>query len=776
MWKYIFLVIACFVCQFSLKAQVTTNREALQRMAFRIKQESTDSHRKTDSLAKFHHWAITMRGKNGNFAKLVGTNEYNKPVYYSTFNNVDAAATVGTTPLWSGGSSGLNLNGSSPNMKNKLAIWDGGRVLDTHIELIGRINRMDSSTYNGGSDHATHVTGTMIARGINPLVKGMANGLQGILTYDFSLDGNDYNDIPEISGVASNIFLSNHSYGSICGWYEDEDGNWIWYGNYGDTVDYNFGYYSQETQELDNICYNAPYYLPVRAAGNSRNQNGPAYVGQTYYYYDSNGQEQQGTWPANISSNNAYNTLAPEASGKNIITVGAISAIPYGYTQPSDVIMSAFSSWGPTNDGRIKPDLVGDGVNVYSTVAEDDSAYDYDSGTSMASPNVAGSLLLLQEYYSELHNGDSMRAATLKGLAIHTANQATTTPGPTYEFGWGLLNTAKAAEAIKVSNATKNAANSQYLIYENTLNSGLPYSQTFTATGTGSLKATISWTDPAGSVVTVNAKNPPIPELVNDLDLRIIKNGTTTYKPWILNPANPAAAATTGDNYLDNVEQVVVDTVNKGDTYTIQITNKGTLTNGSQAYSLIISQPEDTALPLKLLSFTATLINDKVNLNWATTNEVSTNSFIVETSVDGTNWSDIATEAAKNNKSTNQYSLSDILPQDGTNYYRLKMVDADGSFTYSQVQSVQLISKIEIFSLAPNPAESQTTLLFDNDIKQASVTVFNILGRVVATKQVNLQGNKSCQIETALLPSGVYIIRVNSNNGTSTKKLLINHN
>ncbi len=775
MWKYSLLVIVVLVCQFSSKAQRTTNKEALQQMALRYKHESINSHHKTDSLAKLNHWPITMKGKNGGFAKLVGTNRYNKPVYYTTFNNVDAAATVGTSALWKGGSSGLNLNGSSKNMKNKLAVWDGGRVLDTHIELAGRINRMDSSTYNGASDHATHVTGTMIAAGINPRVKGMANGLQGILTYDFSLNGSDYNDIPEISGVASTIFLSNHSYGSICGWYEDGGGDWYWYGNNGDTVDYNFGYYSQETQQLDNICYNAPYYLPVRAAGNSRDQNGPA-VGNNYYYYVGNSfYPQQATRPAGISSNNAYNTLAPEASGKNIITVGAISAIPYGYTQPSDVVMSSFSSWGPTNDGRIKPDLVGDGVNVYSTVSSSDSAYDYDSGTSMSSPNVAGSLLLLQEYYAELHNGDSMRAATLKGLAIHTANQATTSLGPSYAYGWGLLNTAQAAEAIKVSNATENATSSAYLIYENTLTSGQPFTQTFTATGTGLLKATISWTDPEGQVITVDSTHKPIAQLVNDLDLRIIKNGVTYY-PWILNPSNPSAAATTGDNYLDNVEQVVVGTINKGDTYTIQITNKGGLYNGSQAYSLIISQPGDTALPLKLLSFTASLINEKVAINWTTTGEVNTRYFIVQTSNNSTDWNDIATLAAKNNRAANQYSVNDILPQNGINYYRIKTVDGDGRVTYSQVQSVQVNSNKELFSIAPNPAGNHTMLSFDYAIKQASITVFNMLGRVVATKEVNLQGTNTCQIETSQLPSGIYSIRVNSSIGTCIKKLLINHN
>ncbi len=756
------------IYQLNTQAQQTTNKEALQRLALEYKQKSINSHLKTDSLAKANHWRNTMKDKNGGFAKLVGTRN-NRPRYYSTFNNIDAAATVGTSPLWPGGSTGFSLNGSTPIMKNKLAIWDGGRVLDTHIELVGRIFRMDSSTYNGGSDHATHVTGTMIATGINPLVKGMANGLKGILTYDFSIDGSDYNDIPEITGVASNIFLSNHSYGTICGWYEDANDDWFWFGNNGDTVDYNFGYYSTETQELDNICYNAPYYLPVRAAGNSRDVNGPA-VGGFYYYYDNTGTPQPATRPAGISSNNSYYTLASEASGKNIITVGAISAIPGGYTSPSSVSMSPFSSWGPSNDGRIKPDLVGDGVNVLSTVAESDSAYDYDSGTSMASPNVTGSLLLLQEYYARLHNGDSLRAATLKGLAIHTANQATTTAGPTYEFGWGVLNTSKAAEAIKVSNATKNASNSEYIIEENTLTNAQAFTQSFTASASGSVKATIAWTDPQGQVVTVDATNLPIAQLVNDLDLRIIKN-SVTYYPWILNPSNPAAAATTGDNHLDNVEQVVT-TVNKGDTYTIQVTNKGSLYNGSQAFSLIISQPGDTSLPVKLLGFMASLVDGKVNLNWETTNEVNAKSFIVQTSNDGDDWGDVATVTAKNNQSTNQYYLNNIVPRDGTNYFRLKMVNLDGSFTYSDIQKVILQPKKELFTLAPNPAINQTILSFDGDVKQATITVFNVLGKVVATKQVNLQGSNSCQLETAQLAKGIYSVRVITAIGTTAKLLV----
>lgn len=579
--------VAILLISLSTKAQIITNAKLLNVASEEMKIKEDVSYKKALVLAKQKGWDLVLTNKAGIKAYLVGVFEDGSPKYYTTYNNTIAAATTRANQLWAGGASGLNLSGSSANMKNKLAIWDGGKVLSTHVELTGRITQVDAPS--SFSDHATHVTGTMIATGINPVAKGMAYGMQGILAYDFS------NDISEITSAASNLVLSNHSYGIISGWYYNSspsDGSaarWEFRGRSTDNEDYKFGYYDAVAKQLDDIAYNAPNYLIVKAAGNNRNTNGPA-VGSPYFRYDASGtMSSAGNRPIEISSNDTYDIIPTDANAKNILTVGAVNGIATGYNNPSDVIISAFSSWGPTDDGRIKPDLVADGVNVTSSIASGNSDYASFSGTSMATPNTTGSLLLLQEYYSQLKAGTFMRSATLKGIALHTAEEAGDAPGPDYRFGWGLLNVEKGAAVIKAAITSNNAATSEHLLYENNLLNGGSFTKTVIASGKGQLSATICWTDVSGAVTaSTSALNDRTIKLVNDLDIRITKGGTT-YFPWILDPSFPAGNATKGDNIRDNVERINIDSVVPGQAYIITVTHKGTLTNGSQAYSLLVS-------------------------------------------------------------------------------------------------------------------------------------------------------------------------------------------
>ena len=173
-----------------------------------------------------------------------------------------------------------------------------------------------------------------------------------------------------------------------------------------------------------------------------------------------------------------------------------------------------------------------------------------------------------------------MRSATLRGLAIHTADEAGSAIGPDYKFGWGLLNAERAA--VLISNDNVDA-----MIKENTLNQTASYTFNFEPNdATKCISGTICWTDPTGTIVNNSIEDYYAPALVNDLDFRISKNTTINY-PWKLNPATVTAAATKADNTVDNVEKIEVAAGNG--TYTVTINHKGNLMNALQKYSLLLS-------------------------------------------------------------------------------------------------------------------------------------------------------------------------------------------
>src|SRR5699024_9945004 len=139
------------------------------------------------------------------------------------------------------------------------------------------------------------------------------------------------------------------------------------------------------------------------------------------------------------------------------------------YTGPSSVVMSDFSSWGPTKDNRIKPDVSADGVLVFSSVQGSPTSYGTASGTSMASPTVSGGIMLLQQLSAELNNGDYLKSATVKALIVQTAREAGEADGPDPRFGWGLANIGGAAELM-----LEHHDNSGSFYEEKTLSGGSP--------------------------------------------------------------------------------------------------------------------------------------------------------------------------------------------------------------------------------------------------------------------------------------------------------------
>ncbi len=517
------------------------------------------------------------------------------PLFYET-NNLGAAQTSRTDRLWPGGGLGLDLhgqrltfccfngpNGSQPFFYDtKLGIWDGGAVRGTHQELTGRVTQRDGNATN--SNHATHVAGTMIASGEQPSARGMA--------WAASLDAYDWsNDQGEMAtAAAQGLLVSNHSYVLITGWqWGDYDNSgsdrWFWWGGENDTACADFGLYSQQARDWDLIANNAPNYLMVKAAGNDRGQ-GPT-AGTTHRVWSNS----QGNWVNSTTTRQkdggilGYDCISHAGVAKNVLTVGAVQGLTSPYTSPSQVVASAFHGWGPTDDGRIKPDIVAKGVSLYSSIAGSNTDYATYSGTSMASPAVSGTLALIQQRWMQLQNQNvstpvaALSSAQLKALVCHTALEAGL-PGPDPVYGWGLLNAEGAVQLMAGRGDTT-------MLESLSLPNSGTYSRTFYSDGQRPLVMTLAWNDPAAPVSTYTLNN-ATSVLVNDLDVRLVRNSDgAVFEPYRLMAGQPATAAQTGDNTRDNIEQVRLSTPSAG-LYTVQVSHKGALSgNQPQAFALV---------------------------------------------------------------------------------------------------------------------------------------------------------------------------------------------
>ena len=420
-----------------------------------------------------------------------------------------------------------NLNGAGV----VIGEWDGGHAESTHSDLSPRVTYGDTAAVHY---HSTHVAGTAIGSGAlsGGTLRGMAPQAN-LVSYEWA-----WETITELDSETRDAIRNRSA--------EISTNSWGW--DIYPPNCYLHGYYDLFSQNYDDIVdlkLGSPITI-VFSAGNEENDGDcPPYP-----------------WDQ-ISS--------PGGTAKNTITVGATYSDTNGHT--------CFSSRGPTDDGRIKPDVSAPGdengclVDPQINSTWPGNTYDEIAGTSMSAPAVAGTAALLYQDYRNTHGGADPTPATVKALLIHTARDLGNV-GPDYTYGWGLINATAAVDVIR---ADKNPVQTIFLntVYTGTLRSV----EVYVAPGTPQLKATVVWTDEPGGV------NAAV-ELVNNLDLNVTR-GATTYRPWLLDPANPDNPATTGVDNRNNVEQVVINSPASG-FYTINV--RGTsIPTGPQPYTLIVT-------------------------------------------------------------------------------------------------------------------------------------------------------------------------------------------
>jgi len=548
--------------------------------------------------------ALGLQLRTPGGAELVGFHGL-EPLYERP-DNANAAITTAADRVRQ--TAPYNLDGQGYT----IGLWESsGLPLQQHTELVNRITVVDSPDV---SSHATHVAGTLIAWGHNASIRGMAPRAR-ILGYRST------NDAVKMASVAmaqprepGMLQVSNHSYGASAGWESgtDASGNSVrvWYGTFSDdgnpANDFapRFGQYDSSSAAWDGVVWNAPYYLPFKSAGNHRNDAPPS-AGTTWRLNSGTGTARSydpASHPRADNTNRSgrsgliphpgFELTTNKVNSKNVVAVGAVNdAVTSGNRDLAKATLSSFTSFGPTDDGRIKPDIVANGVSLTSAGIASTTATSSSSGTSMATPNAAGSALLLVQLFERERPGESLLASTLKALILHTADDLGR-PGPDFEFGWGLMNTQAAADLILDHVAGFGGGR----LWEGVLPAASPsiIIPVQVEAGTVPLCVTLCWTDPPGTAST--AHNNRTPRLVHDLNLRVVAPDGTTLLPWMMpyadDPENDAllvAPAVRGVNRVDNVEQVLSPPGVPAGIYEVHVDVAGALSQGNQRYSLAVT-------------------------------------------------------------------------------------------------------------------------------------------------------------------------------------------
>lgn len=714
-----------------------------------------------------------IENEDGSFAQLIGTNEWRDPIYLQTMNQ-NVVNTLGAN-IFHSGFDGFNLTGKGMT----IGLWEPKSPRLPH-QILGSTRITYASGQLSGVDrHATHVAGTLIGKQTNANSSNQEN-VKGV-AFESKIKAYDWNSAAsEMANEALNgLLVANTSFGESPIFYEKAL----------------YGRYSVTSQEWDAVMCAAPYLQIVKPAGNVRDDS-PVIVPQ-------------------VTAKQGFDLLESSGTSKNVLVVSAfdLSEAEPSSTNPiyeiSDVEVP-YSSWGPTDDGRIKPDITAHGQNVYSSIETTNSAFGLLSGTSMATAGVSGAITLLQQYYNEKFSYlldpsevPYLWSSSIRGLIIHTADEVGD-PGPDYKYGWGVINALSAAEVIEQRGKST-------IIREENLGDGEDFKLNIVSNGHEPLVVTLAWTDPEAEA---DLSNPPIEDdttakLINDLDIKLIRldsngqetkiiiNGNNLLYPWkllegVTNDINALSApAKRGINSVDNVEKIEIPAEylpQDGGVFRIEVTHKGELEDAcvstGQNFSLIVSGVsfcEDEIVLYQNQDNILTEYEEGLHLKA----DYITASNIIEPLADQNSDGNLVEYEA--------HSRIDLVPQDNSGF------TADyGSNFYAHVDCnldfMEAFSKREIDSMLKNPTADETIPMIEDIIvypnpvinnflniqfeltekSAVQILLYDLQGKIVQdiASQYFEKGKHKQVLDLSRHPKGVYIIKVITPDKMHTQKLI----
>ena len=406
----------------------------------------------------------------------------------------------------------------------------GSRVAGS-FDVIG-----DGSTADKHSGHGTHVSCTVLGDGFRGGYGGVAQSAQ---LYFQAMENDNTGNFQSPS--LNNLLNTAYNAGA-----RTHTNSW------GSSAASQQGKYNSETEDVDDRAnYYDRYYNGVQgltilfAAGNDGPNSG---------------------------------TVSPPATAKNIISVGNHQN---RYGGAPDTMMSG-SSRGPTDDGRIKPDLVAPGGYVRSCRAQEatetggstwsNTYYLEYTGTSMATPNAAGAALMIREYLEEIAQRPSPQGALVKAIMVLGAQDIGSRDIPNQDEGWGRVN---------LRNSLAPASGQGIWVDDRSVMSGTGNSKSYpfnVTQASGLFKVVLAWSDERGSRFS-NA------QLVNNLDLEVTAPDGTLY---LGNDFSNGRSTTGGSgDDVNNLEVVLIDAAASG-TWVVKVNDAQHSGSKTQPYALAV--------------------------------------------------------------------------------------------------------------------------------------------------------------------------------------------